>query len=315
MPSTRTSAGSRASAAFGWRAFQRSRPSSASAFDAAREISMTGTLVLRRPVGVGREPSHSVGSPAFGSPAATAAARSAATSGGGPPASPRPGLVLGIGPALARRLDPRRLAGLLRVVRRPRARRPRPPPRASRDSSSSASSEPTASSMPAPGSPIVGEPRRHGRDRERLGLDRSAPRPRSAASRPAHRAAAGPSTPTRPCGPWRSGCSRGTRRGAPPSTTSRSRHAGTRRSTSRASASAARRTSGYVQSRSMRTLMWIPREPEVFGQPTRPDGLQRLACTPSRRRGSAATRRPGPGRGRPAARRDGRGRRRARDAG
>ena len=67
---------------------------------AARLISITGIDVLRRPVGVGREPpgvpfggipGHSVGSPAFGSPAATAAARSAATSGGGPPSIPRPG--------------------------------------------------------------------------------------------------------------------------------------------------------------------------------------------------------------------------------
>ena len=61
-----------------------------SAFVAARAISMTGMFDLRRPVGVGRVPTHSVGSPAFGSPAATAAARSAATSGGGPPSSPRP---------------------------------------------------------------------------------------------------------------------------------------------------------------------------------------------------------------------------------
>ncbi len=75
----------------GWRAFQRSRPSSASSLNSARAISTTGIDVLRRPVGVGFEPAHSVGRPAFGSPAATAAARSAATSGGGPPASPRPG--------------------------------------------------------------------------------------------------------------------------------------------------------------------------------------------------------------------------------
>ena len=95
MPSVRTSAGSRCFAASGWRAFQRSRPSVASAFEAARLISMTGMVVFRRPVGVGREPpgvprctpSHSVGRPAFLSPAATAAARSAATSGGGPPST------------------------------------------------------------------------------------------------------------------------------------------------------------------------------------------------------------------------------------
>ena len=68
---------------------------------------------------VGREPTHSVGSPAFGSPAATAAARSAATSGGGPPASAATRLVFRRRPPRLRRLDARRLTGLLRVVRWP----------------------------------------------------------------------------------------------------------------------------------------------------------------------------------------------------
>src|ERR1700681_4176282 len=36
----------------------------------------------------------------------------------------------------------------------------------------------------------------------------------------------------------------------------------------RARASPARRTSSNVHARSMRTLTWIPREPDVFGQPT-----------------------------------------------
>ena len=76
-------------------------------------------LDFRRPVGVGRVPSHSVGRPAFRSPAATAAARSAAISGGGPPSLPRPFVRL-VGLALLRRLDARRLALLLRVVGRPR---------------------------------------------------------------------------------------------------------------------------------------------------------------------------------------------------
>ena len=43
-----------------------------------------------------------------------------------------------------------------------------------------------------------------------------------------------------------------------------------RRSTSRASASAARRTSVNDHFGSIRTLTWIPREPEVFGKPSRP---------------------------------------------
>jgi hypothetical protein len=43
---------------------------------------------------------------------------------------------------------------------------------------------------------------------------------------------------------------------------------GIRRSTSRAKASAQRRTSGNVQFGSMRHAMWMPRLPDVFGQPT-----------------------------------------------
>ena len=53
--------------------------------------------------------------------------------------------------------------------------------------------------------------------------------------------------------------------------------AGTRASTSRARASAARRTSGKVQRGSIRTLTWIPREPDVFGQPTRPKSASTVA--------------------------------------
>ena len=58
---------------------------------------------------------------------------------------------------------------------------------------------------------------RHGEGRR----DRSrAPRPSRAASRRARRAAAAPNRRSRWCGPWRSGCSRGRRRGVPPSTIS-----------------------------------------------------------------------------------------------
>ena len=42
---------------------------------------------------------------------------------------------------------------------------------------------------------------------------------------------------------------------------------GARRSTSRANASAQRRTSVNVQFGSIRQAMWMPRFPEVFGQP------------------------------------------------
>jgi hypothetical protein len=43
---------------------------------------------------------------------------------------------------------------------------------------------------------------------------------------------------------------------------------GARRSTSRANASAARRTTGKSQRGSMRQATWMPRLPDVFGQPT-----------------------------------------------
>ena len=115
--------------------------------------------------------------------------------------------------------------------------------------------------------------------------------------------------PRRRCGRGRSGCSRRRPRGAPPSTTCWSLASGSRRSTSRASASAARRTSTKSQRGSIRTLTWMPREPEVFGKPTRP-------CSSSTSRTHSATWRTvvparprASGRGRPAARRDGRGRR------
>jgi hypothetical protein len=43
---------------------------------------------------------------------------------------------------------------------------------------------------------------------------------------------------------------------------------GMRRSTSRANASAQRRTTGKIQFGSMRHAMWMPRLPDVFGHPT-----------------------------------------------
>src|SRR5207247_2130384 len=49
-------------------------------------------------------------------------------------------------------------------------------------------------------------------------------------------------------------------------------------------ARAARWTSGYVQRGSIRTLTWIPREPDVFGQPTSPtaSSASRVASATSR---------------------------------
>jgi hypothetical protein len=146
-------------------------------------------------------------------------------------------------------LHARRFAGLLAVVRRPRriahARRRSyvPTVRAARRASTACVSIPAcrspiaakragmvASVNASPGSQrrlVPGQRRRH--PRVGRGHAPSRPRPR--------------------CDPSRSGCSRGTRRGAPPSTTCWWRARGARRSTSRASASAARRTSSKPQRR------------------------------------------------------------------
>ena len=204
-----------------WRAFQRSKPAIASSLNSARAISTTGIDVLRRPVGVGLEPAHSVGSPAF---AIAGRDRRRALRGdlrrrAATLATAR--LVLGLRPPRARRLDARRLAGLLGVVRRPRrvaqalrlvaARSARAAPPAIRP----------RRRCPAPGSPIAAK--RAGTvsivnaSASTVGTSSQRQRRRDprVGQRP-HRVGA-----TRPSGPWRSGCSRGRRRGAPPSTTSR----------------------------------------------------------------------------------------------
>ena len=155
IPSTRMSAGSRYAATSGWRAFQRSRPSSASSLNSRPRRS-------RRP-----------GSTSCGGRSASVASRPTRSAGrrSGRRLRPRPP-VPRRRPAAARRLAATRLVFGLRPARlatagRAAARRPasrssaatarRPGPSASSRalSSSSASSEPTASSIPAPGSPIA----------------------------------------------------------------------------------------------------------------------------------------------------------------
>ena len=70
--------------------------------------------------------------------------------------------------------------------------------------------------------------------------------------------------------------------------------AGARRSISRDSASAARRTSVKVQRGSMRTLTCMPREPLVLGQPRSPSSSSSaFTSSATRRTSSQAT--PGPG--------------------
>ena len=121
-------------------------------------------------------------------------------------------------PSSARRLHARRLAGLLRIVRRPGrvAEAFRFLPRRQLQQRVE-----RAGTVVDAGVPVAdrGEAGRHGAQREVLGRAREELVPASPARRPARRAWGAPSTRRRPCGPWRSGCSRGTRRGAPPSTT------------------------------------------------------------------------------------------------
>ena len=118
--------------------------------------------------------------------------------------------------------------------------------------------------------------------------------PVRAAWRRERRAGGGRSRPSRWCGPWRSGCSRGRLRGAPLSTIWNWRCRGARRSTARESATAARRTSAKVQRGCMRTLMCMPREPLVLGQPWRPISESRaLTSSATVRTCSQGT--PGPG--------------------
>ena len=80
-----------------------------------------------------------------------------------------------------------------------------------------------------------------------------------------------PSTPTRRCGHTRFGCSRGRRvRRAPPSTTSTSRSRGRGARLARAQRERARRTSSNPHFATMRMFTWMPRDPDVFGNPSMP---------------------------------------------
>ena len=114
---------------------------------------------------------------------------------------------------------------------------------------------------------------------------RRAPRPTRSAQRDArvgrraHRVAR-----TRRCGRARSGCSRRTRRGAPPSTTCCVARPGARRSTSRASASAARRTSSEVPvAARSRTLTWMPLRAGRLRKAAQPVLVEHLAHDHRRR--------------------------------
>ena len=93
-----------------------------------------------------------------------------------------------------------------------------------------------------------------------------------------------------------------------------SRVVGARRSTSRASASAARRTSSKLQRVSMRTYDVHAARARGLRPADQTEVVERR-CTTAPLRGPAATSRPARGRDRRAARRDARGRRRAPDAG
>ena len=310
-PGRRPARGARTTS--GWRAFQRSRPASASSLNSARAISITGIDVLRRPVGVGREPAHSVGSPRSGRRLHGRRPFRGDIGGGRPPR--RVPARARTWPARARRLDARRLAGLLRVVRRPRrvaqplglvarataraARRASRPPRRCRRAGrrSRAKRAGTVREREVRGIArrhlVPGQRHRHARVRRRP-----------------HRVGA-----RRPCGPWRSGCSRGRRRGAPPSTTCWSPASGARRSTSRASASAARRTSVERPARLDPHVDVDAARARRLGPADEPEVVEHLARDQRDRADLRPTPRRAPDRDRRAARRDDRGRRRAPGAG
>ena len=121
--------------------------------------------------------------------------------------------------------------------------------------SSSGSMANGAPSMPAWRSPSSAKRRGDRRHRAVLGLDGVDLVPRDRRRHRGRRAAPAPSTPPPSCGRGRSGCSRrtGPSGRGPCATRWWSRHAGARRSTSRAKASAARRTSVNPWAGSMRT--------------------------------------------------------------
>ena len=223
IPSTSTSAGSRWSPTPGWRAFQRSSPSSASAFDAAREISMTGidrlaptgrrrsrALPFGRQAGVriaGGDGRRSFRGHLGRGTAGLAATLSYSESGGacataGRAAARRPASRSSA--ATGRRPRPSRL--VLRPTARAAPRATRPRRRCRRPGRRSPRSRAGTVAIVNASASTVGTSSQAQRRRD--------PRVRQRPDR---------SRPTRPSGPWRSGCSRGRRRGAPPSTTSRSR--------------------------------------------------------------------------------------------
>ena len=254
----------------GWRAFQRSRPSSALVLelgagdldDRDRRLAAAGRRRLRAdPLGrqarvrvAGGDGGRALGGDLRRRPARLAAAR----------------LVLGRRPARLRRLDARRLAGLLARSSAATARRPGPRPRGG----------PTAPGAPRASRP----PRRCPRPGRRCAANRAG----TVSSVNASASTVGDLVPGQR--------HRDPRVGRRPDGVGR-RHrpvlgvlvvveehavalllpplarwrgpgrAARRRGRARAPRGAPR---GYVQRGSIRTLMWMPREPDVLGQPTSP---------------------------------------------
>ena len=148
-----------------------------------------------------------------------------------------------VGPALSRRLHARRLSLLLAIVRRPRRVAQALLLVARRQVEQSLE---RANRLVDPLVPICRlQPRRCPAPWPACSPRplRRRPGPSAAASRLAHREAAARSTRTPRFGPWRSGCSRGRRHGALPSTTCSSRSRGRAARPREPAPSAARRTS------------------------------------------------------------------------
>ena len=244
-----------------------------------------------------------------------AAGRRCCTPGGGPPGCGSPARPRCVGRSRSRlgctRLGSPRCLGKCGG----HGASPRPSSSSRRASSSSWSSEPAARRCRPRGRPASRQAVGHGVEPQVARLDVGDLVPLAARRTRGRPASGARSSRRRPCGRARSGCSRRTRRGAPPSTTwswpGRARGARPR-GPARARRGAPR---GSPTRGSMRTLTWMPLEPDVLGYPRRPWSSSTSRTTIAVRRTSSQ---PMPGRrgpGRRAARRGGRGRRGARATG
>ena len=161
-------------------------------------------------------------------------------------------------------------------------------------------------SIPACGSPAAAKRSGMRHQGEFARVEIAPARPSRTARRPARRESAARSTRPRRCDPSRSGCNPRTRRDAPPSTICwwRARARAARpRAPAPAPRAAPRRSPTAARSA---PSTCSPREPDVLGQPVRPNSPSVASHHARHLAGPAPIRRRGPDRDRPATRRDGR---------